>query len=135
MIVNRSHAEDAWRLLIEDGQVDRIHYPGFAAITEDDVRDLYRTAAKLVHPDAPGGSVEAFAKVDRAKHVLLKWLERQGKDGAPKLKAEQCANCEGKGHVERQSQRGFKITTLRVQCGRCRGTGEEGVEHDEGDWG
>lgn len=133
MIVNREHAEDAWRLLIDEGRVDRIHYPGFADVTEDDVRDLYRTAAKFVHPDG-GGTLEKFAAVDRAKHVLLKWIAKQG-DSPPPMNVDKCGNCDGKGHVTIKSQRGFKITELRRQCRKCNGTGEEGVEHDRGDFG
>lgn len=134
MIINRSDAEQSWQLLIDEGRVDRIHYPGFEAVTEDDVRDLYRTAAKFTHPDG-GGDRETFARVDRAKHLLIEWLSRQKGVPPPPPKAEPCISCGGKGYVERHTQRGFKVTTLRVQCVRCKGTGEEGVEHDKGDWG
>lgn len=133
MIVNRSHAEDAWRLLIEEGRVDRVHYPGFNDVTEDDVRDLYRTACKYVHPDK-GGKLEDFAAVDKAKHMLLEWLEKQKNLPPPVPDAIPCGNCEGKGFIMK-SGRGFKTNTLRVQCRKCNGTGEEGVEHDGGDFG
>lgn len=134
MIVNRDHAETAWAVLLA------AEYPGEsvgAPMPESagEVTASYRKAAAHTHPDMPGGSVEAFARVDRAKHVLLKWLERQGSDGPPKLQAERCPDCDGKGHVVRKGQKGFKVTELRVQCRKCRGTGELGVEHDEGDWG
>lgn len=97
------------------------------------VAALYRMAAARTHPDAVGGSVEAFVPVDRAKHILLEWLKKDVPP--PVLEAPPCVNCGGKGYVEQKSQRGFKVTTLRVQCRRCNGTGEEGVEHDRGDWG
>lgn len=139
MIVNRKQAEEAWALLVTTAVNDPMEvysdWPNLDGTCEEAVKSAYKSAARKAHPDMETGSAEKFAAVDRAKHVLLKWLERQAADGPPKLKAEQCTNCGGKGYVERQGQRGFKVTTLRVQCRRCNGTGEEGVEHDRGDWG
>lgn len=133
MIVNRKQAEEAWAVLLA------AEYPGEsvgAPMPESaaEVAASYRRAAANTHPDK-GGSIEAFAKVDRAKHVLLKWLEKQGSAPPPKLQPDKCPDCEGKGHVVRQGQQGFKVTRLRVQCRKCRGTGELGIEQDGGDWG
>lgn len=135
MIVNRDHAETAWAVLLA------AEYPGEsvgAPMPESpgEVNASYRKAAAHTHPDAPGGSIEAFAKVDRAKHILLKWLEKQSGPAAPApAGAAPCPACDGKGFVTTKAQRGFKITELRRQCRRCNGTGEDGVEHDKGDWG
>lgn len=98
-----------------------------------EVKAHYRAAARTAHPDG-GGTPEKFAAVDRAKHVLLHWLAQQARaGGAPKLEAERCDHCLGNGYVVRKGQQGFKVTSLRVQCRKCRGTGELGVEHDEGE--
>jgi len=130
MIVNRSHAEEAFALL-NDGSLA----PTLDGLLEQQVKELYREACKTAHPDAVGGSIEKFAAVDRAKHVLLHWLAKQADKPAVALMGAACDNCTGKGYVEKTSQRGFKLTTLRAQCRKCNGTGEEGVEHDRGDWG
>ena len=131
MIVNRKHAEEAWATLLA------AEYPGQhvgAPMPESagEVTASYRKAAANTHPDA-GGTLEAFAAVDRAKHVLLKWLERQSKEAPAKLEADHCPDCEGRGFVVRKAQRGFKTTELRIQCRKCRGTGELGVEQDVGE--
>lgn len=139
MIVNRKHAEEAWALLVGAAVNDPMEvgsdWPNLNGACEEAVKSAYKAAARKAHPDA-GGSVEEFAAVDRAKHVLLKWLERQTREEAPAPSAsESCPDCKGKGFVEQRTQQGFKISTLRVQCRKCRGTGELGVEHDKGDWG
>lgn len=103
---------------------------------EEELKSFYRDAARTAHPDAEGGSPERWAAVDKAHAVLKEYLKKLGGPATPKpAEPEKCRLCEGAGHVTRQGQRGFKITTLRVQCGRCKGSGEEGVEHDKGDWG
>lgn len=117
--------------MAEQACVDLAYHNGGDALeglTADSVQATYRAAAKATHPDA-GGSAEAFAKVDRAKHVLLKWLEREAqfKDLEPKH-GEKCRRCDGKGYVE--SARAFR--TMRVACPLCRGLGEEGVESEKG---
>lgn len=129
MIVNREHAEEAFALLNADG----VLAPTLDGLLEQQVKELYREACKTAHPDG-GGTLEKFAAVDRAKHVLLKWIAKQG-DSPPPMNVVKCGNCEGKGNVTIKSQRGFKITELRRQCRKCNGTGEEGVEHDRGDFG
>jgi DnaJ-class molecular chaperone len=96
--------------------------------TEADVSAAYRAKAKTTHPDA-GGSSEAFAAVDRAKHVLMRWLERSDRSEAAADTGVKCQRCNGTGYTV--SQRAWR--GMRVQCIRCRGTGEEGVEHEKGD--
>lgn len=130
MIVNRSHAEEAFALLNADGALA----PTLEGLLEQQVKEMYREACKTAHPDAAEGSLEKFAAVDRAKHVLLHWLAKQADAPAAPPMGAKCGNCGGKGYVERTAQRGFKLTTLRAQCRKCNGTGEEGVEQDTGDW-
>jgi DnaJ-class molecular chaperone len=125
MIVTRKMAEDAWRVILSwlpEGLTENPPPP----TTEDEVRASYRAASKRAHPDG-GGDPAAFAAVDRAKHVLLEWLKKPRPAEVPH--GEKCDRCAGKGFM--MSQRGFRA--LRVQCARCRGTGELGVEIDEGD--
>jgi DnaJ-class molecular chaperone len=97
------------------------------ALDAQQVTAAYKTQAKLVHPDV-GGSAEAFAAVDRAKHVLLHWLARQEEpqaSAAPALRT--CPPCGGRGFVI--SQRAFR--QMRVQCPTCRGTGDLDYEHEK----
>lgn len=133
MIVNRSTAEQAWHTLSQT--VGTQWALPFDEVTEAIVKDRYRYCCKFVHPDMPTGNIKDFASVDRAKHLLLEWLSKQN---GPKPKVGEpvrCNHCLGNGYVVRKGQRGFKVTSLRVQCDRCKGSGEEGVEHDRGDWG
>lgn len=93
-------------------------------LTTELVLAAYRAKAKDAHPDA-GGSAEAFAAVDRAKYVLLSWLERQARDGAgavPHGGVTKCQRCDGKGYVELLT-RSFG-GRLRKQCPGCHGNGE-----------
>lgn len=39
--------------------------------TEQQIMDVYRTLAKLAHPDKPGGSHEKFAQLGEAKDIAL----------------------------------------------------------------
>lgn len=48
--------------------------------TEDQVRQGYRRAAKKTHPDAPGGSAEAFEEVSRSLALLTDPKRRQHYD-------------------------------------------------------
>lgn len=117
MIITRKMADEAATVLelpAEDWTVELVNA-------------CYRSAAKRAHPDM-GGSAEAFAKVDRAKHVLLGWLERlAGEQPAPPHAVRTCHKCEGRGHV--MSQRAFR--QMRVQCPTCRGTGDLDYEHEK----
>lgn len=130
MIVNRSHAEEALAILNADGSLA----PVLDGLLEQQVKELYREACKTAHPDG-GGTMEKFAAVDRAKHLLLKWLEKQTDEPALPPMGVKCPSCAGRGYRMSDVQRGFKITSLRVQCRKCRGSGELGVEHDQGDFG
>lgn len=122
MIITRTMAEEAAETLALD-----LSLP----LTAEQVGQAYRLLAKAAHPDA-GGSPEAFAAVDRAKHVLLGWLARSPApvDTLSDV-GEQCYKCSGKGFVV--SQRGWR--QMRVQCLMCRGAGTLGVEHDIGTGG
>lgn len=115
----------------------RSHYDGRfgeAKLTDgivtdaDTVKMLYNCAAFVTHPDR-GGSAEAFARVDWAKHVLLNWL-KQGSSRPPEHKTRKCGNCNGTGYI--QTMIGFKLGP-RKQCQPCRGTGDADFEPDEGE--
>jgi hypothetical protein len=97
-------------------------------LTTAGVGAQYRLMAKRAHPDCEGGSVEAFAKVDRAKHVLFAWLERRDRAEPQPAHGNKCRRCEGKGYVE--SHRAFRV--MKIACPLCRGLGEEGVEAEKG---
>lgn len=120
MIVTRKAAEEALTVLRIASTPETVE--------ESEVTSAFRAVAKGAHPDA-GGSVEAFATVDRAKHVLLEWLKRRPTGPALPHHGEKCERCDGKGYV--MSHRAFR--SMRVQCPSCRGTGEIGVEHEKGD--
>lgn len=98
----------------------------------DELKAHYREAARTAHPDA-GGTMKDWAAVDKANAILKEYLKKLGGPATPKpAESVKCAHCLGNGYLVRKGQRGFTVTSLRVQCGRCRGTGEEGVEHDLG---
>lgn len=46
-------------------------------IDEARIRKVYREKAKSAHPDAPGGSDEAFKTLNRAQEEGLAWLKEQ----------------------------------------------------------
>lgn len=119
MIVSRARAEEAASVFgfdISSGLLD-----------EQQVNAAYRTEARKAHPDM-GGSNEAFARVDWAKHVLLAWLAKR--DGpAAKAEAVNCTRCDGRGFIQRQ--RGFG-KGARVQCPKCDGTGDAAYERPRG---
>lgn len=134
MIISKKQADEAWVVLrtyarIIDERWDADELVDVQGRTKTDVTDAYRAACRTVHPDM-GGDVERFAAVDRAKHVLMAWLERAGTvSDAPPAHGQPCARCNGLGHV--LSQRAFRA--MRVQCPTCRGAGELGVEQEKGD--
>lgn len=119
MIVSRKMAEEA---------LITLNMAGLEGLGPEQVNASYRTAAKAAHPDA-GGTSEAFAAVDRARHVLLKWLERSEAPQTPGM-GTVCARCQGKGFIT--SQRAWRA--LRVQCPTCRGTGDIDSEREKGDY-
>lgn len=104
-----------------------IHSFFLQGLERSHVLEAYRSCARETHPDA-GGSVEAFAAVDRAKHVLLEWLKKSPAPAEP-AHGTKCNQCGGAGFIMRH--RGLRA--MRMQCPRCRGMGETDVEIDEGD--
>lgn len=117
MIVNEKQAREA---------ADLLAFPSLGAVVDaDHVKEHYRTAAKGCHPDA-GGSAEAFAAVDRAKHILLAWLEKP--QPAPTVhKKKACDYCGGLGHVY-TSGRNIGSQGLRRTCPKCRGSGDADID-------
>lgn len=119
MLVTRAMAEDAHILLYET--YGTFNPTRLDSITEESVGFQYRYASKFTHPDR-GGTAEAFARVDRAKHVLLAWLAKP-KPATVEHRKRPCEACTGSGHVYASSGRpGSK--GLRRQCVKCRGSGD-----------
>lgn len=110
MLVSRAMAEDA---------AESLALIGLETLDEETVNFAYKTMAKISHPDA-GGSAEAFARVERAKHVLLAWLAKKP-EAAQASAGEPCPLCGGRGKFHQRS--GFKRGMLR-QCPSCQGHGE-----------
>lgn len=80
------------------------------------VRAAYVTAAKSAHPDAPGGSAEAFARLHAAyREALQAALEWP------------CDACDGAGRVEVHGSGpgGFGASVTNLVCGRCGGRGKK----------
>lgn len=121
MIISRKKAEDAAAVFgfdISSGLLDK-----------QAVEAAYRTEAKRAHPDA-GGSLEAFAAVDHAKHVLLHWLAmRDGEPEKPHGGVTKCPRCDGKGYMELHGARLGSV--MRKQCPTCKGNGELYDEKDK----
>lgn len=128
MIVSSRMAEEAWgTLLAYEFPGERVGSP--MPESADVVNFSYRKAAKNAHPDA-GGSPEAFAAVDRAKHVLLHWLARKEDQAErPHGGVSKCPRCLGKGYLEAQA-RAF-AAPMRKQCPTCQGNGEIYDEKDK----
>lgn len=95
-------------------------------LDETAITVAYRAKARETHPDA-GGSAEAFARVDRAKHVMIHWIKRVKEETVQAAIDGLCENCGGSGFIKQH--RGF-AAPLRRQCPRCRGTGDINYEHD-----
>lgn len=111
MLVNRAKAEEAAEIL-------GVHFETASVAA---VNMSYKAAAKRTHPDA-GGSAEAFARVDWAKHALTAWLGRNpAKLNDMPVKGDPCPVCAGTGRVKVQN--GFKSALTRL-CQMCQGTGE-----------
>lgn len=144
MIVSRAKAEEAWRVIVDTVVVrDPNRIPDASTnvslfgvhrdslpTTEDIVNASYKMAAKLCHPDSEYPDPDLFVKVDWAKHALLKWIKQGGAPGDPDYKREDCVRCDGKGYT--QSWLGHKRGP-RVQCARCKGTGDADYEPDLND--
>lgn len=90
-------------------------------LSEPVLTKVFRDLAKSLHPDK-GGDAAAFVEADRAKCVLLKWLERRAPDepASTAISSTQCPMCRGTG--KRTLRRGFR--TMTMMCGTCRGHGE-----------
>lgn len=58
-------APKSWRDVLGIG-------PGVAPVTVSVIEDQYRRLAKKAHPDAPGGSHDAMADLNRAKEAAIK---------------------------------------------------------------
>lgn len=119
MIVTRVKAEEAIGVLGWGAEA-------LDALSAESFKSMYREAARKAHPDAEGGSAEAFARVDWAKHVLQAWMARQPIDRPKGLAAADCARCAGKGRIK--MHKGF--TSYTVRCPTCHGTGDGGYDHD-----
>lgn len=116
MIISRQKAEEAcetlgWGREVLDGE-----------LTAAGVSAQFRTAAQKAHPDA-GGTMEEFVAVDRAKHILLAWVERVAVAQSPELRHggdAPCPRCSGKGTIT--LRKGFG--TMPASCPTCRGSGQ-----------
>lgn len=93
-----------------------------ATLSEAVVTKVFRDLAKTLHPDC-GGDAKKFVEADRAKCILIRWLQRP-QVAPPSLDdlipSERCPMCGGTGR--RTLQRGFH--TMTMVCGTCRGLGE-----------
>lgn len=130
MIINRTKADEAWSLLVSHARVaDEVwdQQPiTLDGMTEDTLNRAYRTAARYTHPDT-GGTLEQFAAVDRAKHILIRWLAQRPTAAVDAVIGGLCAHCEGAGNV--RVQRGFR--SMRVSCPKCHGTGDSHYTPDK----
>lgn len=96
-------------------------------VTHEQVKAAYRKRAAETHPDMPGGSLENFAAVDRAKHILEAWLAKPDADAPKGLHPTACGNCAGTGRIK--VQRGF--TSMTVVCQPCGGTGDADLDKEK----
>jgi hypothetical protein len=110
MIVTRQTAESAAAVLGLD-----LDDAGFC---EPLVQRSYRERAKLLHPDR-GGDPRDFVELDRAKCILVEWVNRPVLS-TPTFNVNECLQCSGTGR--RKVQRGFRQFT--IVCSACRGMGE-----------
>jgi DnaJ-class molecular chaperone len=115
MIISRKKAEEAAAVL-------EISLEGLT----NAAKAAYHAAARKSHPDL-GGSAQAFARVDWAKHVVNGWLDRE-EPPRPVHQAPKCVVCDGEGRI--RTQRGFK-QFIRA-CDKCHGTGDAQYEPDLG---
>lgn len=125
MIVSERQAREAWETIKAACLVDApegVEAVWSFPLSKESLTVAYRQAAKVTHPDS-GGSLEAFAAVDRAKHILLHWLDRSAVEEAkPHGGVAPCPRCDGKGYMELRGSRFGSI--MRKQCPTCQGNGE-----------
>lgn len=136
MLISRAKAEEAANILVtaveksvDTEALELLRSRTLDIWNEGQVSNIYKVAARATHPDA-GGTAEAFARVDWAKHVLLKWIAQDNSARPPEHKTRKCGNCNGAGYI--QTMIGFKMGP-RKQCQPCRGTGDADFEPDEGE--
>lgn len=134
MLISRAKAEEAWTLLrtyarLVDEVWDSDEMCSIARVDAGTVKRAYHAASRHAHPDM-GGDSETFARVDWAKHVLLRWILQDNSARPPEHKTRKCGNCNGSGYI--QTMIGFKMGP-RKQCQPCRGTGDADFEPDEGE--
>jgi len=114
MLVTLTMAEEAAKAL-------ELYPMDHHVVTAETIQAAYKRRARETHPDAPGGSAEAFVSVDKAKHILLVWLQRKQPPASATDKGAKCPTCDGSGFIWQAS--GFK-RGLKRQCAPCHGTGE-----------
>ncbi len=125
MIVSARQAKEAWTLLrqwarLVDEKWDMDELARVEGRSKGDVTDAYRAACKHCHPDR-GGDMVDFVKVDRAKHLLFAWLEREADAPVPVHGGvTKCPRCTGLTYV--LLHRGAR--QMRMQCPSCKGNGE-----------
>jgi hypothetical protein len=124
-MITRAKAEDAHTVLLSKymGEIDKLPLE-FDKLDQHVLTALYHSAARATHPDT-GGTSEAFARVDWAKHVLLKWLEKP-RSIQPSHKRQPCHACGGAGFLRKHS--GFR-PGARVQCITCHGSGDADYDY------
>lgn len=99
----------------------KLEYDGAEPVKleEADITRRYRKMAQFLHPDR-GGDANEFVKLDRAKCILVAWVNRPAAKPDTSMPKNTCPMCKGEGR--RTLARGFK--TMTMVCGTCKGAGE-----------
>lgn len=95
-----------------------------AKMTDDEIRALYRAAARQQHPDR-GGSAEQFAAITAAYAATATATARAKLRRLHALRCAPCATCDGSGAT---SQRRGYTHIGWARCAACGGCGY--IEHD-----
>ena len=90
-----------------------------------DIRAAYQSKARETHPDRPGGSVEAFQRVQAAWQALGGPRAVERTVSMALMGRGPCAACRGRGFSKRQV--GFD-RVLRSACVDCGGSGINNLE-------